>query len=48
MTPRVENAMKTVLGVLAALVTIGIAVLSVFTAQELSSPPDHVARSRIP
>ena len=35
--------MKAVVGVLAALVTVGIAALSVFTAQQLSSPPNHVA-----
>jgi peptidoglycan/xylan/chitin deacetylase (PgdA/CDA1 family) len=39
----VENAMKTVVGVIAALVTLGMAALGLFTAQQLSSPPDHVA-----
>ena len=38
---RVENAMKPVLGVMAALVVVGIAALGPLTAQQLSSPPDH-------
>jgi peptidoglycan/xylan/chitin deacetylase (PgdA/CDA1 family) len=35
--------MKAVVGVIAALVTLGIAALGLFTAQQLSSRPDHVA-----
>jgi peptidoglycan/xylan/chitin deacetylase (PgdA/CDA1 family) len=35
--------MKTVIGVIAALVTIGLAALGLLTAQRLSSSPDHVA-----
>ena len=46
---RVENAMmKPVLGVMAALVTVGIAALSLLTAQQVSSPPDHVAGPAFP
>ena len=35
--------MKTVIGVIAALLTLGIAALGLLTAQRLSSPPDRVA-----
>jgi hypothetical protein len=38
-----ENAMKTVVGVIAALVTVGLAALGLLTAQRLFSRPDHVA-----
>jgi hypothetical protein len=40
---RLENAMKTVVGVIAALVTVGLAALGLLTAQRLFSAPDHVA-----
>jgi hypothetical protein len=41
----VENAMKTIVGVLASLVIVGIAALGMLTAQQLSSPPDRVANA---
>jgi hypothetical protein len=40
---RVENAMKAVVGVIAALVTFGLAALGLFATQQLSSPANHVA-----
>jgi hypothetical protein len=42
-TERLEDAMKTVVGVIAALLTVGIAAQGLLTAQRLSSPPDRVA-----
>jgi hypothetical protein len=39
----VDTALKVVVGVIAALVILGIAALSVFTAQWFSSRPDNVA-----
>ena len=35
--------MKTIVGVIAAVVTVGIAALGLFAAQQVSSPPSHVA-----
>jgi hypothetical protein len=41
---RVESAMKALVGVIAALVIVGIAALGLFRAQQLSVPTDHAAR----
>jgi hypothetical protein len=40
--------MKTVVGVIAVLVTVGLATLGLLTAQRLSSPPNHVAGPAFP